>query len=530
MQRVRHRAAPVVVDLGSAYTRVGFAGEEQPRHTIPTPAHLDHCTAPPTSTARWRTALSPFLRHLYFHLLLISPRDRRLCIIEPAYLPTHYKLAILAIAHSLDVPALLFLPALPLSLLLSPSPLTAGLVVDIGRHESRVVAVWQAVVMMETMQTVAVGMAAVGRKLCSLVAADERNAAVRQRLETEVDERQLEEMVAKVVYAADEEGTRKTEGRDVLYDIKPLASSYLHYSSSSFLPVQGALSFPPPPLTPPSTVSPTASPSLAPSFPPVPLLSVTVPAAARAAAASTLFGHNPDGFSLTSAILSHLRSLPLDARAPVLSNIVLAGGGSELPGIHATLHANLVSALSALSSSASEGRVSGGLSSKLAASVCVRESVASVGGSTLSWLGASVMGAVLVESEEEWMGRDEMRLYMDGRPSKLSDEEETKQPSDKTGQQQQQGSERGKESSVVEMEDWLYPRVGRARVSAKDVTAGSSVYLSAMSRSSGTTLQQQLDATMPGAVSAADATESGSIVGAGSATDASAADDDSEQY
>ena len=524
MQRARHKAPPIVVDLGTAYTRVGFAGEEQPRHTIPTPTHLDHFAAPPSSTAQWRTVLSPFLRHLYFHLLLISPRDRRLCILEPTYLPTAYKRAILAVAHSLDVPAILFFPALPLPLLLSPSPHTAGLVVDIGCHESRVVAVWQGVVLMETVESVPGGMAGIGRELLRLIAADERNTAVARRLESEVDGRQLEELVAKVVYATAEDERRSSEGRDVVYDIKPLTPSYLHFSSSSFLPLQDGLSSLPSPI-PTIPTSSVASLSAASSLPSVPLLSVTIPASARASAASTLFGNNPDGFSITSAILSHLRTLPLDARAAVLSNVVIAGGGSELPGIHATIYANLVSALSALPSSSIDGRVAGGLSSKLAGSVNVRELVAGVAGSTLSWVGASVMGAVLVESEEEWMGRDEMKLNVDGRPNKLSEEEETKQPSDKDAQRQ--AGERTRESAAVEMEDWLFPLV-RAEVSGKDVTAGSSVYLSATSRSTGG--QEQEDVTLPVATSTAGNEESSNIVSTGSAADASAADDDNEQY
>ena len=400
---------------------MGYCGEEQPRHTIPSPPQLDHATAPPATKTQWRTLLTPFLRHLYFHLLLISPRDRRLVVIEPPFLPTRYKLALLSCVHVLDVPAVMFVPSLSLPLLLSPSPLTAGLMVDIGRYESRVVAVWQGVVVMETMETVPGGMAAVGRELLRLVADDDRNAGVRQRLVSEVDDRQLEELVAKVVYvAADEQDEQRQQGsgKDVVYDIVPLASSYLHFSSSSFLPTQEALLsvFPQTSLRSPATSASSASSS---SFPVFPRLSVTVPASARAAAASTLFGNNPDSFSLVSAILAHLRTLPLDARAAVLSNILIAGGGSELPGIHASLHVSLVSALSTLPTSAAQdcSSMSGGLSSALAGSVAVREVVAGVGGSLLGWVGASVMRAVLVESEEEWMGRDEMALYIDGSSS-----------------------------------------------------------------------------------------------------------------
>ena len=519
--RLRHRghkAPAVVLDLGAAYTRVGFAGEEQPRHAIPTPEQLDHSAAPPTTAARWRTLLSPFLRHLYFHLLLLSPRDRRLCVVEPVYLPTHYKRALLAVALQLDVPAVLFFPALSLPLLLSPSPLNAGLVVDIGRRESRVVASWLGALLMETGRTVPGGMVAVGQELLRLVAADERNAAVRRRLETEVDERQLEEMVARVVYAA--AADKGDAGADVMYDIKPVPSSYLHFSSSSFVPVQTSLSLPP--LLP--TASLTAFTSPGSSFPSLPLLSVAIPASARAAAASVLFGSGVDDVSLSSAILSHLRTLPLDARHAVLANIVVAGGGSELPGVHAAIQQHLVAALSALTHTAVGGRVADGLSSRLAGSVRVRESVAGVSGSTLGWVGASVMGAVLVESEEEWMGSGEMRLYVLGGSSKpSSDEDEAKQLPSDAAAQQQASLKRGQDSSVAELEDWLFPLVGRARVSAKDASLSSSVYLSG-ARSRPTT-GVQLPVT-----TAAEVADSATVADTNTAAEAAAAEDDSEQF
>lgn len=162
-----------------------------------------------------------------------------------------------------------------------------------------------------------------------------------------------------------------------------------------------------------------------------------------------------------------------------------------------------------------------GLSSKLAGSVRVRELVAGVGGSTLCWVGASVMGAVLVESEEEWMGNSEMRLYLDGGPNKpSSDEEESKQPPSDRAEEQQAGAKQAQRSTAAELEDWLFPLVGRAKLNTNNATASSSVYLSgATSRST---------AALP-ALTAGDA-DAGTLVSNGTAAEAAAVEDDNEQY
>jgi actin-related protein len=43
----KDKKIPVVLDIGTAYTKCGFAGESSPRHIIPTevrPHHLDRVT------------------------------------------------------------------------------------------------------------------------------------------------------------------------------------------------------------------------------------------------------------------------------------------------------------------------------------------------------------------------------------------------------------------------------------------------------------------------------------------------------
>ena len=66
-----------VLDIGSAFTKVGYAGESSPRAIIRTPPNLE--TLDKDSLG---DSLVEFVHKLYFEILLVNPKDRRVVLLE----------------------------------------------------------------------------------------------------------------------------------------------------------------------------------------------------------------------------------------------------------------------------------------------------------------------------------------------------------------------------------------------------------------------------------------------------------------
>jgi hypothetical protein len=493
--RFRHKgskAAPVVLDIGSALTRAGIAGEEQPRHIIHTPASLSlNPSSPPVSASVWRSRLSPYLRHLLFSLLLLNPPDRRVVVIEQPLAPTAFRTAIVAALYDLLCPALLLLPSGPLPLLLSASSSPSGLTVDVGWEESRVIATYAGVVLMEgeTLQLMPIGMRAVVQRLREETMQDERNAHVRDRLQAETGDREWADVLARVGWVRGEE--EKDDGNGVRCPVRRLPPSYLEFDSTAFLPSSVSSA---------SLLSSSSSSSYA-SSPP---LTITVPAATASSAASVLFGANPEGFSLPDLVASVLSSLPVELRSVLAANIRLCGGGSHLPGIHARL-------LSAMQS-----KLPAGLAHRVRV-LGAGWSGSEGGGAQSAWCGGSVIASVLMDAEDEWIGREEMRLYFEGREQqprgrgKPEGEKEEEKEEDEA-----QPAVRHRKREAVELEDWLWPLGARPTLTVKQELPSLSASL--LARRS---LQSSAEATAAAAAAAA--------VAAASVSEP-ATEEDTEQY
>jgi len=75
----------VILDLGTAYIKCGYAGEAAPRHVLPSPlgSYLRRPagTDPPTP-AQWRDVLARCLGALYFRVLNAKPKEHRVVVCE----------------------------------------------------------------------------------------------------------------------------------------------------------------------------------------------------------------------------------------------------------------------------------------------------------------------------------------------------------------------------------------------------------------------------------------------------------------
>lgn len=127
----------VIIELGSAFIRCGFAGEPTPRHEIPygnntnTPTTIrtgqsnTHHTAlfygtkidvdlnskRQRSQCEYEVIFEPLLEHILIDLLLCKPRNRRVVVVEHLVSPTNLRMALAKVLlQSLQVSSLLFVP------------------------------------------------------------------------------------------------------------------------------------------------------------------------------------------------------------------------------------------------------------------------------------------------------------------------------------------------------------------------------------------------------------------------------------
>uniref|UniRef100_UPI003F58B0FB actin-related protein 10 isoform 2 n=1 Tax=Danio rerio TaxID=7955 RepID=UPI003F58B0FB len=133
----------VVIDLGAAYTKCGFAGETGPRFIIPSeiknPGSQEVVAVVQfnINTEELYTILKEFIHLLYFRHLLVNPRDRRVVVIESILCPSHYRdtLSRVLFRH-FEVPSVLFAPSHLMSIM--TLGLQSALVMDCGYTETLV--------------------------------------------------------------------------------------------------------------------------------------------------------------------------------------------------------------------------------------------------------------------------------------------------------------------------------------------------------------------------------------------------------
>ncbi|TKC35042.1 hypothetical protein EI555_003262 [Monodon monoceros] len=87
----------VVIDLGEAFTKCGFAGETGPRCIVPSVIKKAGMPKPikvvqyNINTEELYSYLKEFIHILYFRHLLVNPRDRRVVVIESVLCPSHFR-------------------------------------------------------------------------------------------------------------------------------------------------------------------------------------------------------------------------------------------------------------------------------------------------------------------------------------------------------------------------------------------------------------------------------------------------------
>ena len=101
----------VVVDLGSATTKCGYAGEVSPRCVIPSKVGNTWIHSV-TDKEKLHALLVEFVHQLYFKWLLVNPKDRRVVIVENLLGSSVLKEVLAAVLfRHYEVSSVLFVPS-----------------------------------------------------------------------------------------------------------------------------------------------------------------------------------------------------------------------------------------------------------------------------------------------------------------------------------------------------------------------------------------------------------------------------------
>uniref|UniRef100_A0A7N5ZVV8 Actin related protein 10 n=1 Tax=Anabas testudineus TaxID=64144 RepID=A0A7N5ZVV8_ANATE len=138
----------IVIDLGAAYTKCGFAGETGPRFIIPSeirkPGQQQAIKVVQynINTEELYVILKEFIHILYFRHLLVNPRDRRVVIIESILCPSHFRETLTKVFFKqFEVPSVLFAPSHLMAIM--TLGINSALVMDCGYTETLVLPVYE---------------------------------------------------------------------------------------------------------------------------------------------------------------------------------------------------------------------------------------------------------------------------------------------------------------------------------------------------------------------------------------------------
>ncbi|CAF0781542.1 unnamed protein product [Adineta steineri] len=137
--------AVIVIDIGQAYTKFGFAGSSSPHHIIPTRIIIDGKTKSvfeynSNSMMSHDDRLTELIRLIFYKYSLINCRDRRIVIVESVITPTRIRHLLADILlKQFEAISLVFIPS-HLSATCTSGRNTA-LVLDVGYKETQIMPV-----------------------------------------------------------------------------------------------------------------------------------------------------------------------------------------------------------------------------------------------------------------------------------------------------------------------------------------------------------------------------------------------------
>ncbi|KAG2171537.1 hypothetical protein INT43_008263, partial [Umbelopsis isabellina] len=333
----------VVLDIGTLYIKCGFSGESRPRHIVPTWTRqrrsqdlegeayavsgefselygLDISTRSPSAYAAFEQRLARLLHDIYYRLLLTDPKSSKVIVLESPLLPICIKQSIAKVLfQKLQVPSISFTPSHLLALLTIGQ--TTGLVVDCGHLEMTVLPIYAARPLIPFTTASPLAGRAMNSRLRKLLidhgrfiapSSLHRSIAPRTNIpQTMLTADVIEDIKTRIciVSPVPVSGDSSTNPIELWQDFSAATDMYYPMSTTS----EGK------------------------SW-------LFVPGWVRERAAEVLFENDneEDQKSVVEAILVALHKAQPDIRKPLISNVLLIGGTSMLPGFRTRLHQELL--------------------------------------------------------------------------------------------------------------------------------------------------------------------------------------------
>jgi len=314
----------VVLDIGHAYTKCGYAGEITPRCILRSESKSGISLHSINNKDDLYNALVDFVHRLYFKCLLVNPKDRRVVIIESVLGSSMFKdtLARVLFRHY-EVSSVLFAPShlLPLFTL----GIRTGLVLDVGHSEAILIPIYEGVPILKSWQAQPLGGAALQESVRQHLIQrgqllrgneSEENAQPLANNPELLTPQILEDITVRCCMI-----TSLNRGREldkITQDASQVTSlaTLLKNSAPSVRYSLGGDSY------------------------------LEIDGVTREGAAEVLFQMDTDGFCLGSMILSALQSCPIDTRRELADSLLIVGGTSMMPGFKSRLNQELLYLLS----------------------------------------------------------------------------------------------------------------------------------------------------------------------------------------
>nr|XP_020671569.1 actin-related protein 10 [Pogona vitticeps] len=299
----------VVIDLGAAYTKCGFAGETGPRCVIPSEIKKPGISKPikvvqyNINTEELYSYLKEFIHMLYFRHLLVNPRDRRVVIVESVLCPSHFRETLTKVLFKyFEVPSVLFAPSHLMSLL--TLGINSAMVLDCGYTESLVLPVYEGIPVLNCWGALPFGGKAIHKEL-------EYQLLEQSTVDTGTSKRQS---LPSVMGSVPEEIVEDIKVRtcfvsDLQRGLKIQAAKF-NLDGSTERPVP-----------PPDVDYPLDGEKI-----------LHVNGAIRDSVVEILFEQDNEEKSVATLILDSLVECPIDTRKQLAENLVVIGGTAMLPG------------------------------------------------------------------------------------------------------------------------------------------------------------------------------------------------------
>jgi len=299
---------PVVLDVGGAYTKCGFAGENGPRFIIPSEVK-------PLKTKKTikihevaddeelYSVLIEFVHYIFFRQLLVNPKDRKIVVVESILSTSRFRSTLSRVLFKqFEVMSVGFATSHVVALLTVGIP--SGLVLDCGYTETLVLPVYEGIPLLSCCRALPIAGKAIHQhvetllKETSTVKIGRRNVPL-SAVADALSESILEDIKVRSCFV-----TRMSRAKELLTDAPPAPPQSVDYplDGSKLLHVDGRL---------------------------------------RERACEVLFERDGEDTSVATLVLDSLVKCPVDTRRALAENIVLMGGTAMLPGFRARLMGEL---------------------------------------------------------------------------------------------------------------------------------------------------------------------------------------------